>query len=192
MLHLIPFRNGHFLLESGHHGEAWLDLELLCLRPEPIERLAAAIAERLEKHRVEIICGPLIEGAFVGLLTALRLGVPFTYSERVADSQPGALYPYRYRIPRAQRDHLRGKRIAIVNDVINAGSAVGRTFEDLESCGANVVAIGALLVLGEWTARFVAEKRIALEALASQPNRYWSPEECPMCARGEPLTRAFE
>lgn len=28
---------GHFLLESGHHGDLWLDLELLCLRPRQIE-----------------------------------------------------------------------------------------------------------------------------------------------------------
>ena len=30
LIDLIPARGGHFLLESGHHGELWLDLELLC------------------------------------------------------------------------------------------------------------------------------------------------------------------
>ena len=47
---LITAGKGHFLLESGHHGDMWLDLELLCLRPEPIQRLAAQIAARLAKH----------------------------------------------------------------------------------------------------------------------------------------------
>jgi hypothetical protein len=27
VLELLSARNGHFLLESGHHGDLWLDLE---------------------------------------------------------------------------------------------------------------------------------------------------------------------
>ena len=41
-----------------------------------------------------------------------------------------------------------GKRVAIVNDVINVGSAMQGTFADLQNCGAVVVDISALLVLG--------------------------------------------
>ena len=31
---LLSERRGHFVLESGHHGELWLELELLFLHPE--------------------------------------------------------------------------------------------------------------------------------------------------------------
>jgi hypothetical protein len=41
VVRLLPIRHEHFRLESGHHGSLWLDLGLLCLRPEPIRRLAA-------------------------------------------------------------------------------------------------------------------------------------------------------
>jgi orotate phosphoribosyltransferase len=192
VLRLIPARKGHFLLESGHHGEMWLELERLCLQPEPIEHLAAEVAGRLAKYQIDVVCGPLNEGAFVSLMVASRLGILFTYAERVEDPQPGGLYPFRYRIPRALRAELRGRRVAIVNDVINAGSAVRGTFTDLESCGAKIVAIGALLVLGDWTSRFAEEKKVALEALASLPNRYWTAAECPLCSEGAPLVKAFE
>ena len=47
VLRPVPARRGHFLLESGHQGDRWLDLELLCLRPEPVRRLAVKIAARL-------------------------------------------------------------------------------------------------------------------------------------------------
>src|SRR3979411_1541613 len=87
VVRLLPSRKGHFRLESGHHGDLWLDLELLCLRPEPVQRLAAGLAARLAGHQVEVVCGPLIEGAFVALMVALELGVPFTYAERFADLQ---------------------------------------------------------------------------------------------------------
>ncbi len=190
VVHLLPARKGHFLLESGHHGDLWLDLELLCLRPEPVRRLAAEIAARLAAHQVEAVCGPLVEGAFVALMVAAELGVPFTYAERFADRaliDREGLYPVQYRLPHALGDVVRGKRVAIVNDVINAGSAIRGTFADLEACGAEPVAIAALAVLGEFAAKFAADYKIALEAMAFLPNEIWMPEKCPLCARGIPL-----
>ncbi len=44
---LLASRKGHFLLESGHHGDLWLDLELLCLRPGPVRRIAVELAAQL-------------------------------------------------------------------------------------------------------------------------------------------------
>ena len=61
VLELLSARRGHFLLESGHHGDLWLDLETLCLRPHAVQRLAADLAERLSKLEVEVVCGPLVD-----------------------------------------------------------------------------------------------------------------------------------
>ena len=86
---LIQARNGHFLLESGHHGDLWLDLELLCLQPARIQPFASALARRLAEHRVDAVCGPLVEGAFVGLMTAQELGVEFFYTEPCRQADDG-------------------------------------------------------------------------------------------------------
>lgn len=185
---LLPMRRGHFRLESGHHGSLWLDLERLCLRPEPIEALAATLATRLAPYAVQVVCGPLVEGAFVALLVAARLGVPFTYAEPRPDPMGPALFPIRYTLPPALRDEVRGRRVGIVNDVVNAGSAVRGTIADLEANGGLPVAIGALATLGNEATRFAAERAIALEALASFPNELWTPSECPQCRQGVPLT----
>jgi orotate phosphoribosyltransferase len=120
-------------------------------------------------------------------MVALELGVPFTFTERFADVQTDALYPVQYRLPRALRDGVRGKRVGIVNDVINAGSAIRGTFADLKACGAEPVALAALAVLGESAAKFAAGQKIALEALATFHNEVWMPAECPLCIRGIPL-----
>ena len=170
----------------------WMDLEVLFLEPARIEPFAAELANRLSRHGAEAVCGPLVEGAFLALMVARRLGVPFTYSARVASPNPGDLYPFSYRIPARLQREVSGKRVAIVNDVINAGSAVRGTALDLEARGAKLAAIGALLVLGDWTERFVAEKKIALESLAFRSNEIWSPSECPLCARGVPLERRIQ
>jgi orotate phosphoribosyltransferase len=187
VLTLMPARRGHFLFESGHHGDLWLDLELLCLTPDRVRPLAARLAARLASYEIDAVCGPLVEGAFVALMVASELGVPFSYAERFEHPKRGGLFPVEYRIPRALRARVRDKRVAIVNDVINAGSAVRGTLADLGACAARPVAIGAVLVLGSAAARLAAERGVALETLASLPNNLWTPAECPLCVRGIPL-----
>ena len=185
---LLPARKGHFQFESGHHGDLWLDLELLCLRPDPVRRFAKELAARLGQYDVDAVCGPLVEGAFIALMVASELDVLFTYSERFQNPGADGLYPVEYRIPPALRSELKGRRVAIVNDVINAGSAVLATLADLESCGAQVVAIGTLGVLGSTAGYLAADKQIPLESLRSLPNTIWTPSECPLCARQVPLS----
>ena len=112
MIDQLPMRRGHFLLESGHHGDLWLDLELLCLRPERIRPLVSELAARLQKYGAEVVCGPLVEGAFVGLMVASEMGLSFTYTypEPPAEEKPGKLYPMRYRLPSPLCAEVHGKR----------------------------------------------------------------------------------
>ena len=187
---LLPQRRGHFVFESGHHGQVWLDLELLFLHPERVQPLAEALAERLRGFGAAVICGPLVEGAFVGLAVARALGLPFSYSEPTRDDVEADLFPVSYPIPRPLHPQLRGQRVAIVNDVINAGSAVRGTLRALDECGAKPVAIGTLAVYGEAASRLAESHAVSLETLASFESRIWEPDSCPLCARGVPLTRS--
>jgi orotate phosphoribosyltransferase len=184
VLELLSGRQGHFLLESGHHGDLWLDLETLCLQPQRVQAVVAGLAPALSDLQVDAVCGPLVEGAFVGLMVALQLDVQFTYSERFVRPAADGLFPAGYRVPASLREGLRGKRVAIVNDVINAGSAIRGTFADLEECGAKVVAISTLLVLGSAAAKFAASKNVPLHPLATLPNNLWTASECPLCESG--------
>jgi len=89
-----------------------------------------------------------VEGAFVGLLVALQLDVAFVYAERFPAGGADSLSAVKYRVPDALRSDLAGKRVAIVDDVINTGSALRGTFRDLAACGAKAATIGPLVVLG--------------------------------------------
>lgn len=184
---LLPFRAGHFRYESGHHSDKWLDLETLFLHPQRVEPLADALADRITRYAVDAVCGPLVEGAFVALMAARRLHVPFIYAERFA-SPSEAMYGVRYKLPQTLREFVRAKRVAIVNDVTSAGSAVRGTYTDLLECGATPVVIGTLAILGDATLHFAAAHHIPLETLGSFPNEIWRPDECPLCARGIALT----
>ncbi len=184
---LLPERKGHFIFESGHHGQVWLDLELLLLHPERVQPLAEALAARLRGYQPAVICGPLVEGAFVGLMVASSLRLPFSYSEPTRNPADPGLFPVSYPIPLPLRAELRGKRVAVVNDVINAGSAVRGTLSALKQCGAQPVAIGTLAVYGEAAGKLAAREAVPLETLASFQSRIWEPSACPLCAKGVPV-----
>jgi orotate phosphoribosyltransferase len=187
LLSLVRGRQGHFLLESGHHGDLWYQLETLCLHSRDIQPFAGRLAAQLAPYEVEVVCGPLVEGAFVALLVSLELGCEFAYAERFADTKREGVFPVEYRLPKTLQPAVKGKRVAIVNDVINAGSAVRGTFFDLQELGSVVVAIGALLALGNAIGKFAAEHHVALKLLEQMPNNLWTPSECPLCAAGKPL-----
>ena len=183
LLSLVRGRHGHFKLESGHHGDLWFDLETLCLNSREIRAFAERLAAQLKKYQVDVVCGPLVDGAFVALLVSLELGCQFTYAERFDGATRDGLFPVQYRLPKSLQRFVSGKRVAIVNDFISAGSAVRGTFFDLCELGAEVVAIGALLALGESITEFAA-KHVALKLLERMPHNLWQPAECPLCAAG--------
>ena len=180
-------RRGHFVLESGHHSDVWLDLEALCLRPAAVQADAARLASMLRAYGVDAVCGPLNEGAFVALMVASALGCEFTYAERFAASGNSTLFPVQYRLPAGLRETVRGRRIAIVNDVTSAGSAVRGTFADLEACGASVAVIASLLVLGSAIHAFARDRGVRVEAIHETPHDQWAPGACPLCAAGVPI-----
>jgi orotate phosphoribosyltransferase len=185
---LLPARAGHFLLESGHHGELWLDLELLCHDVAAAWEQADELARRLTEHGGEVVCAPLVEGAFIGLRVAQQLGLPFTYAQPETRTTATGLFPVTYRLPGPLRPKVRGRRILLVNDVINAGSAVGGTLLDLRECGARSVAIGTLAVLGTAASHLAREHGVPRVTRPERPNRIRTPAECPLCARGVPLS----
>lgn len=187
LIDLMAARTGHFRFESGHHGDRWLEPDLLLQRPTELRPFAVTLSQRLRGHFFEVVCGPLTGGAFLAQMVAEQCDVAFAFAERFAPPPSDALYQVRYRIPNALRDGLRGASVAIVNDVTNAGSAVRGTYEDLVACGARPVAFGTLIAFGAWSTRFAQDHDLALEALERLGNNLWTPEECPLCAAGEPL-----
>jgi orotate phosphoribosyltransferase len=187
---LLAARDGHFLLESGHHGHLLLDLDAMLWRPAAVEPLALALSDSLSAYNVEAVVGPLVGGALLAYRVAERLALPFAYAERVAYA-PGQLYSARYRLPQAFSALISGRRVAIVDDVINAGSAVHSTAAAVRASGAEPVVIAALLRLGETALRQQSLAPVPLTTLASWPNTLWEPEECPLCAAGVPLEQSI-
>jgi orotate phosphoribosyltransferase len=186
-LDLVDGRRGHFRLESGHHGGLWLDLDPLFARPGRIAPFVHALATALRPYNVSVVCGPLLGGAFLAQLVSQALDVEFCFTERAMSGQPGDLYRAHYLLPTAFAARVEGKRVAIVDDVMSAGSALRNTYTELQAHGAVTVVAGALLVLGSKGAGFFSEHNVPVEAPARDDYDLWLPADCPLCAQGLPL-----
>ena len=188
-LELVAGRRGHFRMESGYHGALWLDLDPLFAEPARVAPFVGRLVAMLRPHGVGAICGPLLGGAFLAQLVAWELGAEFWFAERVAPPPASGrgLFQVRYALPRALAARAAGRRVAIVDDVMSAGSALRGTHAELEAHGATVAAAGALLVLGATGAGYFAERGVPVEAVASEAYALWLPGQCPLCAQGVPV-----
>src|SRR5687768_15924295 len=107
-LNLLHARQGHFKLESGHHGSLWLDLDLLFLHPKEIQPFVIELARRIYSFDIDAICGPMVGGALVAQTVALELGVDFLYTEQITPQNPEALYSVVYQLPAHLRSLVNG------------------------------------------------------------------------------------
>jgi orotate phosphoribosyltransferase len=158
-------RRGHFAFPSGFHGDLWLELDLLFV--DPAAGFAAELARRLPA--CDVVCGPMVGGALLAQLVARELGVSFAWSEMPS-----------YAIPAALRPRVAGRRVVVVDDAVNAGSAVSATIASLRE--AEVVGVGALMVLGGGY-----DPGVPFVSLERVESGLWPASSCPLCEAGVPV-----
>jgi orotate phosphoribosyltransferase len=183
VIELVRPRQGHFELGTGYHGDVWLDLDGLFLRPGLLEPHIDALAEQLREHQPDAVCGPAEGGAFLALALATRLGVAFLPGYRDAASRLG------YRLPSVPGG-ITGWRVALADDAVNAGTAIRACAIELQSSGATPVAVAALLALGPAGATVRDTMGLPLHAAARLDSQAWPADTCPLCASGTALTEA--
>ena len=166
LLDLVPASRGHFAYTSGDHGDLWLDLDALFAHPRRLRPHVITLADRLPS--CDVVCGPLTGGAYLAQAVADALDTDFAWTEG-----------------RTLTGDVTGRRVAIVDDAINAGSAVSAAAEAITAAGGDVVAVAALLALGA-APRTIAG--VPVQSLATVPSQLWPAATCPSCAAGAPLS----
>ena len=170
-------RSGHFVYESGHHGDTWLELDALLSEPRRLCALADRLAGRLVAYRADVVCGPLEGGAFVAQWIAQALDARFAYARRQPAGDPSA--PPRYVL--AGGLELAGKTAIVVDDAINVGSAATGCVQELAAQGCEVAALASLFVCAPAGEHVGALLGIPQVHLFKVPTRVWAASECPLC-----------
>ena len=166
---------GHFRLSSGLHSRGYLQCAQVLQHPEHAATLGQALAERAARHEPGVVLSPALGGVIIGHEVARALGVRALFAER-----------------RDNRLELRrgfrldpGERVFVVEDVVTTGGSTRETIDVATAGGGAVVGAAAIIDRGEQPVRF----DVPFDALVHIPLPAYESAGCPMCARGEPLSR---
>jgi len=183
--------NGHFILSSGLHSGQYLQCARALQFPADAAKFGQAIAEHFihgsstspsaetastppiqeESFEIETVASPAIGGLIIGYAVAAALNARFIWTER----ENGVM------TLRRGFEVREGERILVVETVITTGGSTRECIDALASRGARVVAAASIIDRSNGKAD-VGVPRISLARL-NVPS--YSPESCPMCARGE-------
>lgn len=163
--------SGHFKLSSGRHSDAYVQCARVLEHPRVATSLAHALSSRFSVP-VDVVVSPAMGGILIGYLVAHELGCRFLFTERVdgamALRRGQALSP--------------GERAVVVEDVITTGGSAAEVVELVAAAGAVLAGVGSLIDRSQGDLSF------HLEALLKVAATSWEASDCPLCARGEPLT----
>ena len=166
---------GHFRLSSGLHSREYLQCALVLQHPQHAEWLGRAIAERTRDLRATVVLSPALGGVVIGHEVARALGVRALFAER----QDGVLV--------LRRGFVLGEtdRVLVVEDVVTTGGSTRETMQVAAASGARVV--GAASIVDRSGGRTRLE--VPFESLLDIDVPTYQPDQCPLCAKGLPITK---
>ena len=172
---------GHFDLGTGYHGDVWLELDALLRRPAGLRQPVRWMADRLREHAVNAVCGPVEGGAFLAYAVADLLTAAFLPGYRT----PGETAGYHLSsVPGG----IAGWRVGIVDNAVNAGTAVAACAAAVRAQDAVPVAVTSLLALGDASETIPERLGVPFYPAATLPGRAWPAARCELCVEGIPLT----
>jgi orotate phosphoribosyltransferase len=166
--------DGHFLLASGLHSSGYFEKFQVLQWPRYTERLCAMIADQFRGAGIEVVAGPTTGGVILAYDVARRLDVRGIFAERV---EGGRAFRRGFKI-------RPGERVLVVDDVLTTGGSVREVVDAVRLLEGEVIAV-AVLVDRSTGVDFGAP----LYSLLRLSFPTYPPDQCPLCARGLPLTK---
>ncbi|MED6313545.1 MAG: orotate phosphoribosyltransferase [Verrucomicrobiota bacterium] len=126
---------GHFILRSGLRSRQFFQCALALQDMPSVERLGAALAEKLRGHRPVTVLAPAMGGLVIGQEVARQLGVRFIFVEK----EEGNL------VLRRGFTIQPDEKLVIVEDVVTKGGRVAETIAIAREHQAEVCAVGIVV-----------------------------------------------
>lgn len=169
-------RQGHFELSSGRHSATYVQCALVLQYPDLAERLGQALAEKFRDLQVECVVSPALGGILVGHEVGRGLGVRAIFVERDSSGQMALRRGFALG---------EGERALVVEDVWTTGGSTRETIGIVEQAGGRVVAAGALIDRSAGKLDWDVPAKALIEISIPSHEAF----ECPLCRKGEPITK---
>jgi orotate phosphoribosyltransferase len=185
------FREGHFQLKSGRHGDAYVEKFAVLSDPAATSELcefwAADVRDRDDEPMVELVAGPTTGGVILAFETGRQLGVRSIFAEEVRDDDGTTRREFRrgFRIEP-------GERVLLVDDILTTGGSLLAMIPAVEAMGGEIVECAVLVDRGGGRTTLVSPATGRIYPLRSLwqldlPTYVPGPDSCPRCADGTPL-----
>ena len=177
-------REGHFILTSGRHSAYYVDKDRIYRSAafyDTIQALTRACKQFYLPTQF-VITGPAIAGAVLAAPVWAELcyqypkqDISFVYPEKI-----DGVMTFR----RGYNQHLYGKAVFIIEDIITTGHSVCQTADAIIACGGTVLGIISIWNRSHWF-----PKAFTTLALIDKAFDSWSEYKCPLCKEHKiPLT----
>lgn len=164
---------GHFQLASGLHSPVYLQTALVLQYPHVAQKIAKALAAKFTS-KIDVVISPGMSSVVLGQEVARALKCRAIFAER-----NNGMVAFRRHFKLAS-----GERALIVEDVLTTGRLTAEIVTLAQAYGARVVGVGAIVDRSTDGLGLSVPAR----TLISYPLRVCSPESCPQCTSGLPLT----
>ncbi len=184
-------RDGHFLLKSGRHSDAYLEKFAVLSDPAATSELCGFWAARHRDAdgapRVDLVAGPTTGGVILAFETGRQLGTRAIFAEQVKGPDGVARREFRrgFRIEP-------GERVLLVDDILTTGGSLLGMLPAVEAMGGEIVECAVLVDRSGGMATLTSPETgrvYPLRALWAMdlPTYEPGPAACPRCADGTPL-----
>lgn len=183
--------DGHFVLDSGKHSDKYLNKMALFLRSRRTHAMGMGIAKLFHESDIQTVVAPE--------LGAITLGDQSAYWLDMLSKQPVLLVIAEKRratpndkeflFKRDYAEHVRNRRVLIVEDILTTGDSVHRVVNLVRQNGGIVVGVAALCNRGGVTVE--ALDAPILHQLITLSLDSWPADECLLCRDGVPVNTIF-
>ena len=136
------FREGHFQLKSGRHGDAYVEKFAVLSDPAATSELCGFWAARMRTRDddgataplVDLVAGPTTGGVILAFETARQLGVRSIFAEEIRADDGSARREFRRGFTIAPRE-----RVLLVDDILTTGGSLLAMIPAVEALGGEIV-----------------------------------------------------
>jgi orotate phosphoribosyltransferase len=188
------FHEGHFLLKSGRHGDAYVEKFAVLSDPAATSELCGfwvarirGLAGESDRPFVDLVAGPTTGGVILAFETARQLGARSIFAEEVR-GEGGATH----REFRRGFTIVPGERVYLVDDILTTGGSLLAMIPAVEALGGEIVECAVLVDRSGGRAVLTSPttgRTYPLRSLWQLDLPTYEPGEstCPRCAAGEPV-----
>jgi orotate phosphoribosyltransferase len=185
------YREGHFKLKSGRHGDRYLEKFQVLQWPERVAELCRYLADGAQAQAgtrpIEVVVGPTTGGVILAYEVARQLGVRGFFAEQVSAADGST----RRELRRGFRIEP-GERVLLVDDVVTTGASLLEMIPLIEATGGELVATAVIVDRSGELARLTSPttwRNYQAQPLwtLNLPTYEAGPDTCPGCAAGLPL-----